>query len=259
MPTPRSTATPTTRALAEEFLAEAAIDRSKHTGTGSFGVGMSVMKMIALTVAAMTLPFVAGLAPAASAQTRLASPCGSVRGHTLAATAAARVYTVTRRVAFGDKEVDTVACYHGVRPVVIDTGYDCYPDACNIPPTTRIAGRFCAIASDSGGRDGTFTSLSLVDLHKRRKQLVWRSSGDNSATTDLAVTSKGAVGWIDFYESRDGTGNHLGWISEVRSVTPGGGVSLLDRGPDVQPRSLALAGSLLYWITATHARSADLT
>ena len=69
-----------------------------------------------------------------------------------------------------------------------------------------------------------------------------------AVATEIVVSSSGAVAWTRKLQAQ---------IVEVRALGAGG-ERLLDSGTDVDPESLALAGSTVYWTKAGIAQSAVL-
>lgn len=124
--------------------------------------------------------------------------------------------------------------------------------------TPRLAGRFAAYSIPAlfvEGEELLPAYVRVVDLRGGRKLRLQGAvgspaDGPGSAVTDLELATTGAVAWIASY-FRNGTR-----VYEVRKSEPENG--LLDSGTDIEPRSLAVSESTVYWTKAGVPRSAAL-
>ena len=187
----------------------------------------------------------------APADARHRSPCSPAASRTLVATKEARVFekrarhprtrSVTRRVAYG--------CLRRVGRA--------FPLGERVSPGERwtyefrLAGRFVGYAADDCPA-GCASAVLVVDLRTGRRVR-------RAAPTDLEPTAGGVT---DLELARTGS---VAWIArslpnpepQVRKLDAEG-PALLDAGPGVDPASLALSGSTLYWAKAGMPFSAPL-
>jgi hypothetical protein len=123
----------------------------------------------------------------------------------------------------------------------------------------RLAGAFAAYSDGCVGRCGAWSDLFVRDL---RTGMVKHSRQSNRADfvylRDLELRGSGAAAWIDEVcrgcvqrptESR---------TFQVNRFRAGRNAVRLDRGPDIEPDSLALSGSILYWTKGGRPYSAAL-
>ena len=125
--------------------------------------------------------------------------------------------------------------------------------------TLRIAGRF--VAFDSGGYDKNepLIYLSVIDaLSGKRVQAGEALAGGeeppdgraDKGITDIELRPNGSVAWIVQNPFRSPP------LYEVNII--GKDVRNADLGDDIEPRSLALSGSTLYWTRGGVPRSTAL-
>ena len=69
--------------------------------------------------------------------------------------------------------------------------------------------------------------------------------------TDLELTSEGAIAWI---VSRPPNDDGYFYVQKADATAPGKVV--LDEGPAIDPRSLAISGNRIYWTNNNEPRSA---
>jgi hypothetical protein len=106
-----------------------------------------------------------------------------------------------------------------------------------------VSGRFVAFENAVCGHhegDCLDAEVRVVDLETGRMRRSQGAGSQASITREILVTSAGDVAWVRAFT----TGNF-----EVRKLTAGG-ETLVDSSPDVEPASLAIAGSHLYWTRA---------
>ena len=124
----------------------------------------------------------------------------------------------------------------------------------------RLAGPFASVATqyeDPAG-ENVHASVKVVDLRDGRKPVRYSALPDqtNVFVTDLVLAPSATVAWIE----RRTTFPEPGKTQNAYEVhwANAAGQHLLDSGPDVQPGSLARAGSTLYWTRGAQPRSAQL-
>ena len=123
----------------------------------------------------------------------------------------------------------------------------------------RLAGRHVAFVSEytAATGDALGAVVSVRDLRTGAFVRRFASPGDPNTddVTDLELRSNGAVAWI----ARVVAGMPAITIKEVRvfpATDPHS--TVVDSGTDVEPRSLALSSTTLYWTRDGVARSASL-
>lgn len=190
--------------------------------------------------------------------------CADNGGRTLVASRWIRVYI--KRDRLGNQYVR----YCWVRTGATTTIRSAARRVTQLLPHYRIAGRYIAYTAVNFDADqpvdpGVILPVAVKDA--RRNRYVTRlfaqppgASPDLSyadskpGVTDLEMTRRGAVAWIAsrppdddayFYvQKADGTGN---------------GQVVLDEGPDIDPRSLAISDQRIYWTSGSEVRSATLS
>jgi len=207
----------------------------------------------ALAVAALAVTVGAVSSDAAAARHRHPFHCRFAQRHTIAASREARVY-VGHGPVVGNGTV--FGCLYGsTRRVVLGGTGD------EIAPThVQLAGRYFGFFYQSSGgrsRSGPSAEVDVVDL-KSGKHI--RLEGGSAASSisvvglSLVLKANGAVGWI--VETVDqSTPRVAGFEVHAADVS---GSRLLDSSARIDPSSLALGGSSLYWTDAGQARSARL-
>jgi hypothetical protein len=114
-----------------------------------------------------------------------------------------------------------------------------------VSPTIAIVGRSVAFEDVSCDRDATCDgSAYLLDVVTNQEKVIDRMSGAQPAT-DLTVSSAHAVYWIQ--PTAGGYAVIRGHALEPPQV--------LEEGPGVQPRSLAVAGRAVYWTSSGQPRA----
>lgn len=198
----------------------------------------------------LTGALVAALSVTGQAASKGGHGCSPAHSTLLAATTKARVFQT--RVMRDTHVRATYGCLESrkrpVRFVVPDfpTGYD----------QIRLAGRFVAYVaySDCAADFCDPNNVIVQDLSNARRSFAdGRLSVAN--VTSLVVRSNGAAAWIQ--TSFDDNGTSLPGYSVVRAAY-GQAPVVLDTGTDIDPGSLALGGSTLYWTKAGAPVSAAL-
>jgi hypothetical protein len=191
-------------------------------------------------------------AGAATSSPRCAPKLGAAR--TLAATSRGRIVVKTGGV---QKNI-MFACLYS-RGFWINVGMGTYRDArssVRVSVPRLVGSRLAYIQAASYRRAGT--AVRVFDLRRvpRRYAVatddaVYGEAGVLMTGTDLELKPNGSVAWI-WTGMRNGER-----LTEVHKFDAGGHV-LLDSGADVQPGSLSLSGSTLYWTRAAGPFSATL-
>jgi hypothetical protein len=125
----------------------------------------------------------------------------------------------------------------------------------------QVAGAFAGYERLTTGRLGSLSRSTTINLRTGRFVRDVYNGGGPSApvveVTDLELRRTGSMAWITQSRDSDVSGP-LPIQYEVRAGVRSSSFALLDAGPDVDPRSLALEGTTLYWTRAGVRRSAAL-
>jgi hypothetical protein len=192
-------------------------------------------------------------APAAQAANR-ADGCHPKHARTAARNANVRVFWVGHRLyacATGQRRAYELVELPNPCPGSTSTG-------CDDVSAIRVAGRYVAVVQISGGSDHGEVSVEVVDVARRRSVADWTTPYGfyrYDDITDLELSPRGALGLIvrTVYAEPGPTVTY-----EVRALTSQRN-AVIDSGPDIAPRSLALASDgTLYWTNAGAPRSAAL-
>jgi hypothetical protein len=195
------------------------------------------------------LAVIAAALPLAAASSRGSSSwCGPVAGHTIAADAVARVYTVGDTV-YGCASGGAKSYKLGQRASCIG--------ASRVSPV-KVAGRMAAYGLERCGVDTGFTEVVVRRLTSGAQLHSLAATSPPGAESFQSVDSlvlkpDGAVAWIGSGSSIVGHGR----LVEVRKADRSG-EALLDSGSAIDPRSLRLRRSTLTWKHASSTRSATL-
>lgn len=161
--------------------------------------------------------------------------CSAPGAKTTLATASARVFRVP-----GGR---TYACLYRVgRRVSLGTSYVGSGPSVDKLERVRLAGPYVGYVRF--GYDHTLTTSRIAVRDLRTGRVVRRTGPLTSRVTDLELSATGAAAWI-----ADGEVWRSGAPGPVR----------LDAGPDIDPTSLAVAGSTVYWTRGGGSYSASLT
>lgn len=180
------------------------------------------------------------LAPSAAAGREHAS-CAT-RGKTVLASRKARVFRAHYDPGY---DAETYACLYrrgGAKRLTYD--YLAGGSASGYGAAFQLTGHFVAFAQVNCGVDDCSYTPKTVDLRTRRavRQLGQRS--DLVAPFTMRVAKSGSLAILARDEPQVGQSDLT--VYEVRAVEATG-TTTLDSGPGVDPASLALAGSHVYW------------
>jgi len=218
------------------------------------------MKRLA-TIAALAL--IAGLAVSQNAAGISRSPapkCPAPGSHVLLADAQVALYSVVEPVGiYHEKEVRIHGCAYGHRPYLLGGIELCYGSPCGGPARETLAGPLVAYEDGGGGEVAHIYVVIVRNLRTGRiirrvptgtpvtAKPGWVGIGP---TTAIVVKPDGAVAWIV----------ETGYPTEyqVHAVDKSGSSRTLAAGADIDPFSLALAGSTLYWTENGQPMSAPL-
>lgn len=133
-------------------------------------------------------------------------------------------------------------------------------------PHYRIAGRYLGTARIDFDRKqpiypGVDLTVAVRDVKRPRcvtgfraqppHSESWRYDDREPGVTDLELTSQGALAWI-----ASGAPNRDDYFYVQKA--DGAGRAVLDEGPAIDPRSLAISGRRIYWTNAGEPRTAVL-
>lgn len=136
---------------------------------------------------------------------------------------------------------------------------ECGTESSCIAAAADANGCLAALGWNYGGKSGGATTVSSIDLCKGRARLVATgppasdSHGDYFVS-DVIVGTRGRLAWI-WGSQRLSPGVVGPTVQEVIARSDGHR-RVLDSSPDIDARSLAIAGSRLYWMKADVAQSA---
>jgi hypothetical protein len=229
------------------------------------------MRVVARSVVLVLLLALATAAIAAAPHARPAPKCAPGHRQLLAADAQAQVYTQQRRVRVpalhsGDIYVraltDAAACAYGQRRTYdLGTLFRCEQEdvgslaVCTGVDREVVAGAMVAYEWSKPTTPVSQWFVIVRDLRTGRtvhREPTGAGKGESDgvgATTALVVKSNGSVAWIVNAEGEGGPEVH---------VVDTTGSRLVARGTDIDPTSLALAGSRLYWAQGGKPFSAPL-
>lgn len=186
--------------------------------------------------------------------------CVRYRCSTVAADAQAEILFVTEK--HGMRYEDIVGTYARWRPTgrISRLAKDVYEygphgfGAVEVEPGIALAGRYVAFGmadcpevhpcgSPGGGGPPFLTSVNVLNMETGQRM----KTRETYPITDLALTPKGAVAWIERHEVR------MAHTPSQFSNPP-----VLASSPAIEPHSLALSGSHLYWTEAGQPREAQI-
>lgn len=172
----------------------------------------------------------------------------------MTATPRARVFRSRPSTDLGD-EYDVYGClYNRNKRVLLTTVEEEIFD----PGPVVLAGRYAAIGEGGTSSQGEFSEVTRVDLRSGKRTTAGPvrggSGGDVSFVTDLEMKSSGSVAFVRAFAQG---GSDQPRTYEV-STFSSGRTKTLSSGADVDPKSLALSGSILYWIKGGLPNSAAL-
>jgi hypothetical protein len=201
------------------------------------------------------LPF----SQAAGASRQTAAQCPPTKSHVMLADAQVVLYSVVEPVGlYHDERTRIHGCAYGHRPYLVGTEELCKGVFCAGPQGEVLAGPL--VAYEEGGGAETKNSYYVVVRNLRTGRVIREIPTGTPAppitdtigagpTTAIVVKPDGAVAWIV----------ETGYPTEyqVHAVDSSGSRTLAS-GANVDPSSLALAGSTLYWTQNGQAMSAPL-
>lgn len=226
---------------------------------------MITRRRITLAALAATTMFALALPPLVGSQGQRAERgidrCADNGGRTVAATRSIRVYI--KRGGLGNRHLRYCWVPTG-RTSTLQSGG---PRSTGLVPLLRLAGRYLGHSAvhfddDAPIEPGVELLVSVRDVKRDRcirGLLANPPDGDTSfsyddadpGVTDLELTSQGGLAWIvagrpnrdDYFyvQKADGTGR-----------------AVLDEGTAIEPRSLAISGRRIYWMSGGTPRTAVL-
>jgi hypothetical protein len=175
-------------------------------------------------------------------------------GHTAQANGKVRVFWVGHRLyACATRAPTPLLLYEESVPCPASSS-----SGCDSVDHVRLAGRYAAVAWELQQRDGTSSAAAVFDVLARkwvRARYTPQQIGWSYWITDIEVTSHGGLGLI---EAAKYAGIYPSPATYEVRKKDAQGAALLDSGPDVVPRSLALADGTLYWTLGGAANSTRL-
>lgn len=210
------------------------------------------MMRTALVVAIAAAALLPGVLASGAAPDRPVKACESA-GRTVAANRVARVFRLRRAELPG-----YYACRYGSRRARLLESSD--PDGGGGVGQVRLTGWHVAfdylVCSREGPCTGSVRVLDLRTGRTRRSSTLPSDPGNPfsgaSEATDLEVTSAGSAAWIR--PRRLATGIDL----QVFKLEEHDAAVLLDQGTGIEPRSLAVSGSTVYWTDGGEPRAAPI-
>jgi hypothetical protein len=187
--------------------------------------------------------------------------CPPAKSHVMLADAQIVLYSVVEPVGlYHDERTRIHGCAYGREPYLVGTEELCKGVRCGGPQGEVLAGPLVAYEEGGGGEIFNRYFVMVRDLRTGRvvrklptgtptKPPTSPLSAGIGPTTAIVVKPDGAVAWIV----------ETGYPSEyqVHAVDSSGSRTLAS-GTDIDPSSLALAGSTLYWMQNGQAMSAPL-
>jgi hypothetical protein len=208
---------------------------------------------------ALFVALVAGAFPASAAAAER-HPCEPRGSRTVEANQVARVFVQRRRT----QEIARVyACAYRTRRVIqlglYKGGSNCISSSgCSAVDDIRLVRAYVAYSEFHSGREITTSEVWRLDLRTGRHRLIWEAGSFrppfevSAFVTDLELRRTGGVAWVAVLHREGTPSNYEVWKADVA------GRALLDSGPEIDPDSLALSGSILYWMNAGAPRTATL-
>lgn len=184
--------------------------------------------------------------------------CGSIKHRTIAANSVARVY----RAFNADRAVtETVGCFSGKHRRVVFGFQEEMREF--LVTHTALSGRFAGAFQQYAGRGGAFLKTRVFDLRSGRRIFEVGERQENGPDGQpvnspygraLVLNRSGAAAWT---VERVGLTTGRVATTEVH-IFDAAGARLVDTGPEIDARSLALGGSTVYWTHDGQARSIEL-
>jgi hypothetical protein len=186
-----------------------------------------------------------GAAPTAAASPPAPRhPCDAIRhARVVAASPEAQIFRGENRLS----QPNFYGCAYGGRQGahVLGPVTECTPSGCVGTDRLTLSGATAAYEEFSISPEAHLYLVIVRDLRSGR--VMRRLPTGGGLAKDIVVSPVGAVAWIATYG--------LEYVVHAVDAT---GSRVLARGPDIAPRSLALAGKTLYWTQAGKTSSAPL-
>jgi hypothetical protein len=217
------------------------------------------MRRIAISALPALVLLLAASPSAARASHAAAPKCSPAKSHVLLADAQVEIYSMVEVIdMYHDKGVVIYGCAYGRKPYRLGAIELCYGARCGGPQREVLDGPLVAYEEGGGGEVANTYLVVVRNLRTGRMihklptgtpvtpRPYWVGIGP---TTTLVVKSDGAVAWIV----------ETGYPTEyqVHAVDKSGS-RVLASGATIEPSSLALAGSTLYWTQGNEPASSPL-
>jgi hypothetical protein len=218
------------------------------------------MKRLTLAVTMLLMALMAS-AQTAAASRPTSAQCPPAKSHVILADAQVALYSLVEPVGlYHDERTRIHGCAYGHKPYLLGTEELCKGVRCGGPQGEVLAGPLVAYEEGGGGEIFNRYFVMIRDLRTGRvirklptgtptKPPTSPLSAGIGPTTAIVLKSDGAVAWIVE------TGYPIEY--QVHEVDNSGSRTLAS-GTNIDPSSLALAGSTLYWTQNRQAMSAPL-
>jgi hypothetical protein len=186
-----------------------------------------------------------------------ASACQPFHSKTVLASSTARLFTRRTTNRDHDKVTALYGCRSGRRPVRMASQFAGVVEE-RFFGSARLAGNVASVVSfgSDRGNEPLPQELRVFDLKRRRRTaLVTTRAG--AYVADVELQKSGSVAFIEASSSDPTAGDPKYDRFEVRK-REGGTLTLLDSGAAIDPDSLAVSGSTVYWTNGSQAKSAPL-
>ena len=202
--------------------------------------------------AAVVVP--SGEAEGARTSARACQPSGS---KTVLATRTARLYTERTTNRDGDDVTALFGCRSGGRPVRMALEFAGIAEE-RFFGSELLVGRFASVVSSGSdrGNEPMPQVLRVFDLRQRRRTALVRTKA-GSFISDVELRKTGSIAFIEASATDPLAGDPQFDRFEVVK-REGGKSTVLDSGPGIDPDSLAVSGSTVYWTNESQAKSAPL-
>ncbi len=189
--------------------------------------------MRTLRVAAAAIATLALAVPAAPADAATRNKC-----RTSSTTGGAKIVKRTSSVVMFTKRLGYYGCAYSGGPIkrLLDEGGGIQDGGSNARSAPQISGRYVAYATLGSAIGDEFDRVVVWDLKEGKLEF---RAGSNSAQA-LAVKANGSVAWTQLSVVAEAEGQSQSYEVLAASTVDRQGAVLLDRGTDVDPRSLAL-------------------
>jgi hypothetical protein len=206
-----------------------------------------VVRLIAGVIVTTSLAFVGAPSVAEAAKRRGCSPRGA---ETIVANRKVRVFAVEFSPRAG--EASYYACLRGRRARVSRLGEDVIGGGTGLfLGRFQLKGRIVAWA-ETACYMSAGCSFDVYSFHVGRARELRQYSGSNLVAMQLAETGSLAV----IAQAPDQEGRRAGTPAVVKVEADG--ATVLDKGEDIDSRSLAIGGSWVYWTRGSQALAAPI-